>query len=217
MSPVTRILVVDDEELVRSGICFIVSSLPNIEVVGATGSGKEAIILYEQLQPDLVLLDLKMEDLNGVEVASALLNKYPNIKIIILTALINSAVIAKLFKLGIAGFLNKSSGFKEIAQAIQAVSAGHFYTQCTIDRKFKRGKYEVENPLDILSERELQVALLIYYGWKSECICEELEISSSTLKTYCSRLYRKLYVKNPVELAVLMHRFGLLAEDGTLL
>ena len=208
--PVTRIIIVDDESIVRTVICVSLSALPNFQVIAETDSGKEAIRLCEELKPDLVLLDLKMKDLSGLEVAPVLLKKNPALKIIVNSAYLDNSLIPILFSYGVLGFFNKADGFQELTTAIRKVSLGCSYTSLYFKKTELEKKKATLSPLDLLSERELQVALLIYYGMNTHEICKRLKINVSTLKTYRSRLSEKLGIQNDIEITVLVERFKLL-------
>jgi len=210
MHPVIRILVVDDQSLVRSGLCFSLANLANIEVVGQADSGEEALRLCVQLKPDLVLLDFKLADRDGMDIAPALLEAVPNTKILIVTTSVDSSLIPQLFARGVSGFFNKASSHEELLKAIELVCAGRTYICPHMAKKVHHEwNKPLANPFDLLSERELQVVLLVSHGLAHEEICKKLAISTSTLKTYRVRISEKLHVKNDVELILVATRHGL--------
>jgi two-component system invasion response regulator UvrY len=211
MSPPIRILVVDDQSLVRSGICASLAGLPNLEVVGQAASGQEAIQLSATLKPDLILLDLNLPDIAGREVISVLLKETPKVKILILTCSLDTFLIPQFFSCGASGFFNKVDGYKELLKAIEMVNAGHLYVSPEMTRKIQfELNTQLANPFDALSERELQVVLLIHCGFTLDEIAIKLKISGSTCKTYRLRITEKLGVKNDVELILMTARYGLL-------
>jgi two-component system invasion response regulator UvrY len=210
MHPVVRILVVDDQSLVRSGICASLENSPNIQVVGQAASGKEALCLSAQLQPDILLLDLHLADVNGAHIVTALQKSAPNIKILVVTTSMDIFLIPPLFACGVRGFFNKASGHADLVEAILSIQAGSIYVCPRIAKKIHRGhENPLKNPLDALSERELQVLLLIFYGLDHEKICKKLGIRLSTLKTYRMRITEKLHHENDVELTLIGMRYGL--------
>jgi len=207
----TRILVVDDHHLVRSGICLSLQNLTDMTVVGQAASGKEALQLCAELKPDLILLDLKIAETDGRELAPVLLQLSPNSKILIVTSCLDTALIPQLFALGVKGFFNKTDDREELLKAIRTVCAGRQYV-CPRVAKDLNIQVEtlLENPFDLLSERELQVVLLLACGLTHHEICKKLDIHISTLKTYRARFFEKLPAKNDVELVLLAKRYGLL-------
>lgn len=207
---VVRILVVDDQSLVRSGICASLENSPNIQVVGQAASGEEALRLSAQLQPDIVLLDLHLGDVNGVHIAAALQKSAPKIKILVVTTSMDIFLIPALFACGVRGFFNKASGHADLVEAILSIQGGSTYICPHIAKKVHLGQDNaLKNPLDALSERELQVLLLIFYGLDHEKVCKKLGISLSTLKTYRMRITEKLHIENDVELTLIGMRYGL--------
>lgn len=210
MHPVIHILVVDDHSLVRSGLCATIENFPNMQVVGQAASGEEALRLSAQLEPDLVLLDMKLADMEGISIASALQKMLPKTKILVVTTSIDIFLIPALFARGVRGFFNKASDNTHLLEAILTIQAGHTYICPHSAKKMQcQESNALKNPLDALSERELQVVLLIFYGLQQEAICKKLGITVSTLKTYRLRIAEKLHIANDVELVLIGMRYGL--------
>jgi len=212
MHPVIRILVVDDQCLVRSGICANLADVQNIQVIGQASTGQEALELSVQLKPDIILLDLNLPDMDGLQLAMVLQQKAPKTKILIVTTSVDNFLIPKLFACGVKGFFNKTSGCEDILKAIVSIQAGRTYICPNIAKKIKTERNNAStNPFEIVSKRELQVILQIANGSLKEEICEKLSISLSTLKTYRNRVFRKLAIQNDVELTLMLIRYGLLS------
>ncbi len=211
---IMRTLVVDDQSLVCSGICRSISDLHYINVVGKTTSGKEAIALCAALKPDLVLLDLNLPDMEGLEIISGLLEKVPSVRILIVTSSLDASAITQLFASGVSGFFNKVDGYEELAKAIYAVSSGHIYICPWMAKKMHPDAHHSSiNPFDLLSERELQIVLLLCAGFTLEEACPILKSHASTTKTHRLRIFEKLSVRNDVELILVAMRYGFINES----
>jgi two-component system invasion response regulator UvrY len=215
MRPPIRIFIIDDHHLVRAAIACSLEDSLDVEVVGKTGTGREAIELCAQLKPDLVLLDLQVGDMDSFDMVQALRKILPNIKILVVTASADSSLVPNLFAQGVCGFFNKVEGYIELTRAIMLVAGGHSYISPGIAKKMSAiiGKL-LDNPFDALSEREIQIILMVALGLTPEEICGQLGIKASTMKTYRNRFYEKLNVKNDVELTLLASRHGLLIEPS---
>lgn len=214
MSTIIRVFTIDEQYLVRLGLCSVLAGLPNIEVVGHAGSAKEALRLCAQLMPDIILLDHKVSILEGVDIVSALSEVSPKTKFLVITSLLDTSLIPALLAQGVTGFFNKIGGDEELLKAIQLVHAGRTFVSSNIAKRIRLKTDSIlSNPFDLLSERELQVALLLSYGVSQQSICEKLGIGISTLKTYRARFSEKLGIKNDVELTILASRHGLLVEN----
>lgn len=214
MSSIIRVFAMDEQYLVRLGLCSALAGLPNITVVGHAGSAKEGVRACAKLKPDVVLLDLKVLSADGADPVPALLKISPKTKLLVVTSLLDTSWIPALFAKGVTGFFNKIGDDDELLQAIQLVHAGRTYIASSVTHKRHLKADEIlANPFDLLSERELQVILLLCYGVTQEYICLKLDIGVSTLKTYRARFCEKLRIKNDVELTVLASRHGLLLRE----
>ncbi|MDQ2994460.1 MAG: UvrY/SirA/GacA family response regulator transcription factor [Pseudomonadota bacterium] len=211
-----RTLIVDDHPLVRSGIAHMLNNAQGIKVVGEAHSGEDAVKLARELRPDVVLMDLKMEGIGGLEATRKLLRIDPDIKVLVITVCDDDIFPSRLLQAGAAGYLTKGgSSETEMIQAIRAVHSGQRYISPAVAQQlaFKHLTDSDDSPIESLSERELQVMLMIVHGLRPQEISEKLCLSPKTVNSYRYRLFEKLKVKNDVELTLLAIRHGLLNEE----
>lgn len=211
MSEKINILIVDDLDLVRTGIRHMLSDLETINVVGEADGGKLAVKMAKELTPDIVLLDLRMPDMDGLEVTQKIKKFNPKIKILILTAYNDDVYPARLLHVGASGYLTKNTSMEELARAIHEVSEGKRYISPAIAQNLiLKGLDTADSkPFEKLSDRELQVALMIAQGSKAPEISEKLNLSAKTINSYRYRIFDKLQVNGDVELALMAIRHGL--------
>ena len=198
-----RILLVDDHELVRTGVEFLLNAQQNLSVVGVVGSGEEALVATQNLNPDVVLMDINMPGIGGVEASKRLLQRFPDIKIIVLSVHSDGPLPQQLMKMGAKGFLCKDSGVEEMVSAINDVVHGkRFICQEVINHlAFSTlGTGEDLSPFEKLTPRELAVVTMVVDGCSIREIAKVLSITEKTVNTYRYRLHDKLQVKNDVEL-----------------
>lgn len=205
------VLIVDDLDLVRTGIRHMLSGISDINIVGEAEGGKEAVKLVHELSPQVVLLDLRMPDLDGLEVTQKILHDNPKIKVLILTAYNDDIYPARLLHVGAAGYLTKNASMEELVRAIHDVKDGKRYISPDIAQNLilKRLDNVDSKPFERLSDRELQVALMIAQGFKAPEISEKLNLSAKTINSYRYRIFEKLEVDGDVRLALLAIRHGL--------
>lgn len=197
-----KILIVDDHALVRRGIKRLLEDLPDVMVIGESDSGEDALQKVKSLQPDIILLDIKMPGIGGWEVIRRLNKSANQVKIIALTSIATDLFPAKIFKLGVQGYLTKESGVEEMAQAIQKVSKGEKYLSSQIAQNMAMRSLDEQNgsPFDKISEREMQVTIMIASGMTVQEISQKLFLSTKTVNGYRYRVFEKLNIKNDVEL-----------------
>jgi len=214
---VINVLIVDDHDLVRTGIRRILDDVSGIKVVGEAKTGEEAVKLGRKLKPQVVLMDVKMPGIGGYEATRKLLRIDPDMKVLIVTICDNDFYPSRLLQVGAAGYLTKGASMEEMIQAIRAVFSGQRYISPEIASKlaFKHVSDDEESPFDALSERELQVMLMITMGMKVQDIAEKLCLSPKTVNSYRYRIFQKLKVKNDVELTLLAIRHGLVESEDT--
>ena len=207
-------MLVDDHDLVRTGIRKMLDDVSGIKVVGEARSGEEAVKLGRQLKPNVVLMDVKMPGIGGFEATRKLLRGDPDIKVLVVTICTNDLYPARLLQIGASGYLTKGCTMEEMVQAIRAVHAGQRYISPEIASRlaFKHVSEQEDSPFDQLSERELQVMLMITMGMKVQDIAEKLCLSPKTVNSYRYRIFEKLKVKNDVELTLLAIRHGLVGS-----
>ncbi|WP_394176925.1 UvrY/SirA/GacA family response regulator transcription factor [Thalassotalea litorea] len=211
-----KVLLVDDHDLVRTGIRRILEDVKGIKVISEVATGEEAVQFCRQIEPDVVLMDMNMPGIGGLEATKKILRYVPDCKIIILTVHVEDPYPAKVMQIGASGFLSKSAGCDEMVQAIKAVNAGQRYLPASIAQKMALSQFnsDNDNPFNALSERELQIMLMITRGEKVTDISEQLSLSSKTINSYRYRMFEKLSVSNDVELTHLAIRYGLVSSEA---
>ncbi|HEY5604838.1 MAG TPA: UvrY/SirA/GacA family response regulator transcription factor [Gammaproteobacteria bacterium] len=208
------VIIVDDHELVRSGITRLLSDVPGIEVVSEASSGEEAIQLVRQHQPDVILMDVNMPGIGGFEATRKLVQMYPDLKVIVVTIHLDDPFPSRMLQVGAVGYLTKGCGVDEIVTAIREVYAGRRYISAEVAQQLalKLLPSGEESPFDMLSPRELQVMLMLTQGTKVQEISDKLCLSPKTVSTYRHRLYDKLGVSSDVALTRLAMRYGVVDD-----
>lgn len=211
-----KVLIVDDHALVRMGIRRLLDDLPDMEVVADAESGEQALTLVKTHKPDVVLLDMKMPGIDGWEVTRRLKKSHPQIKVIAVTALYAEPLPTRVLQLGAMGYLTKESGAEEMAAAIRKVARGEKYLSAEIAQKMAINSVESvqESPFDLLSEREMQVMLMITTGMNVQDIADRLFLSSKTINGYRYRMFEKLGIKNDVELTFLAMKYRVIEKPN---
>ena len=207
-----RVLVVDDHDLVRTGISRMLADVDGLQVIGQADSGETAIRMARELKPDVVLMDVKMPGIGGLEATRKLLRSYPDIKVIAVTVCEEDPFPTRLLQAGAAGYLTKGAALEEMIQAIRMVFAGQRYISPQIAQQLALKAFQPQNngsPFDLLSEREIQIALMIANCQKVQTISDKLCLSPKTVNTYRYRIYEKLTITSDVELALLAVRHGM--------
>lgn len=211
-----NVLLVDDHDLVRAGISRLLSDVPGIKVIGEAKSGEDAVKIAREKHPNVVLMDVKMPGIGGLEATRKMLRLDSNIKVIALTVCSEEPFPSKLLQAGAVGYLTKGADLEEMVNAIRIVYSGKRYLGPEIAQQlaFKTIQDNEQSPLDNLSERELQVMIMITNGEKVQAISDKLCLSSKTVNTYRYRLFEKLSVESDVELTHLAMRHGLLDTEN---
>jgi two-component system, NarL family, invasion response regulator UvrY len=212
-----QVLLVDDHDLVRAGIRRMLDDTKGIKVVAEARKGEEALVLAKDIRPNVVLMDVKMPGIGGLEATRKLLRIDPDIKVLVVTVCSDDLFAAKLLQAGASGYLTKNASMAEMVQAIRAVHSGQRYISPSVAQQlaFKHISDKEESPFSSLSERELQVMDMITRGCKSQEISEKLNLSPKTVNSYRYRIFEKLDVKNDVELTLLAIRHGLVDSTNT--
>ena len=209
-----NVLLVDDHDLVRAGIRLLIQDLDNsLEVIEAS-SGEESISIVERGGIDIVFMDIVLPGIDGVTAALRLLQLDTNIKIIMLSGRNEGPVPKTLLQSGVCGYMTKSSATEEIKNAIDAANRGEFYLSPDLSSQFDidtlNSDGSDENPFDRLSQREMQVVLLILQGNKTSDASDSLVLNAKTISTYKRRAFEKLEVENTTELVKLAIACGVL-------
>jgi len=207
-----RVLVVDDHDLVRAGITRMLADMDGLKVVGQAESGEEALKKTRELKPDVVLMDVKMPGIGGLEATRKLSRSNPDIKVIAVTVCEEDPFPTRLLQAGAAGYLTKGAALEEMVQAIRLVFAGQRYISPQIAQQLALKSFQPQqsgSPFDLLSEREIQIALMIANCEKVQSISDKLCLSPKTVNTYRYRIFEKLSITSDVELALLAVRHGM--------
>lgn len=210
-------LIVDDHDIVRAGISRLLGDINGIEVVGQASNGEEAIQLSKTLKPHVILMDVRMPGIGGLEATRKMLRNDPNLKVIALTVCGEEPFPSKLLQAGASGYLTKGADLEQMINAIRSVHAGKRYIGPEIAQQLALKTVTDGDgaPLDLLSERELQVMIMITQGQKVQQISEKLCLSPKTVNSYRYRLFDKLGVASDVELTHFAIRHGILDTETT--
>ena len=196
------VFLADDHAVVRDGLRYMLGAQPDIRVVGDTADGREAVKRGVELQPDVVIIDINMPELNGIEASIQILNECPIIKIIILSMYATEEHIFRALKAGVRGYLLKETAGIEVVDAVRAVYEGSRHLSEKISDKVidnyvrQREGAEARGPLEKLSPREREVLQLVVEGKSSAEIAEILCLSPKTVETYRSRMMQKLGISD---------------------
>ncbi|MGK4341150.1 response regulator transcription factor GacA [Ectopseudomonas oleovorans] len=207
-----RVLVVDDHDLVRTGITRMLADIDGLQVVGEACTGEEALLKVRELKPDVVLMDVKMPGIGGLEATRKLMRSHPDIKVVAVTVCEDEPFPTRLLQAGAAGYLTKGAALDEMVQTIRLVFAGQRYINPQIAQQLALKSFQPQNsgsPFDLLSEREIQIALMIANCHKVQNISDKLCLSPKTVNTYRYRIFEKLSITSDVELALLAVRHGM--------
>lgn len=206
-----QVLLIDDHELVRSGVEHLLNQDPDIEVIAVGSSGEDAVSLSRKLNPDIILMDVNMPGMGGVEAAKRILLSNPKSKIIALSVHEDGLIPMQLIKLGAKGYLNKGCPVDEMIKAILSVHQGGQYISAEVASKMVfSNAQKTPNAFDNLSERELQITLKLINGHSIQEVARSLSISPKTVNTHRYRMHEKLNVKNDVEMMRLAAQHGLI-------
>jgi NarL family two-component system response regulator LiaR len=215
-APVIRILVVDDHAVVRKGILALLATEPGIEVVGEASTGLEAVERAESVRPDLVLMDLKLPDLDGVEAMRRIRARRPETQILVLTSFSSDALLFPAVKAGAVGYLLKDARPEELVQAIRDSAAGKTCLTPAVARRllaeFSRQK-PLPEPAEPLTVREQELLRELARGLSNDQIAEALHISEATVRTHVSHILAKLSLTNRTQAALYALRQGLASLD----
>lgn len=217
MSKIT-VVIADDHELFRQGTRNLIENEEDIEVVGEAVNGKEAIEMVEKLKPDIVLMDISMPEVNGIEATKRIKIIRPSTAVIILTAYDNDKYISALLEAGAAGYLLKNVRGTELINAIRSVFTGESVLHPVIAQKVlsrfasDKGKHEPVQDIEI-SERELEILKLAAKGMSNQDIADSVFVSRRTVQTHLANIFRKMDVSSRTEAVLRSIKTGLLSID----
>lgn len=215
-----RVLVVDDHELVRSGITRMLADNPDIDVIGQASSGEEAIECVRENRPDIVLMDIRMPGIGGLEATRRILRIDDSIRVIVVTACADDPYPARVMQSGATAYITKGADIQEMVRAIRKAHSGQRYISPEIAQKMALkqlgGERDEDGELSLferLSEREMQIAMMVVDCQKVQDISDKLCLSPKTVNSYRYRIFEKLEISSDVELALMAVRLGLLDAD----
>jgi DNA-binding NarL/FixJ family response regulator len=223
--PKIRVLAVDDQRVVRDGLAMLLGLLPDVEVVGTAANGEEALALADQLRPDVILMDLRMPRVDGVEATRRLRASHPQIKVVVLTTYADDRSVLDALRAGALGYLTKDAGADEIRQALQRVTSG----QASLDPAVQMHLVEAiattsqpppdpaspsapptAEPPDGLTPREAEVLTLIAAGLSNAEIADRLYLSEATIKSHVNHLFPKIGARDRAQAVGYAYRHGLI-------
>ncbi|RJE91327.1 DNA-binding response regulator [Paenibacillus sp. 1011MAR3C5] len=209
-----KVLLVDDHEMVRIGLAAVLDTEDGIEVVGEASNGVDGIRLAQSYRPDVVLMDLVMEGMDGVETTAKLLETHPDCKVIVLTSFIDDSKIYPVIEAGAFSYLLKTSRASEIAEAIRAAARGQSVLESQVAAKmmnrFRAPKQQEQPRLhDDLTEREMDVLKRVAQGKSNQEIADELFIGVKTVKFHVTNIFNKLNVEDRTQAAIYAHKQGI--------
>ena len=208
------VMLADDHAVVRDGLRALLEGGNELQVVGVAGNGREAVAEALRLRPDIVIMDIAMPELDGVEATRRIVERCPETRVLILSMYLSAEHIYRALQAGAQGYVLKESAGEEVVDAIRALRAGkrylsHRITETVIDDYLREGTNV--SPLDSLSLRERDVLQLVVEGRTNAAIAQALSLSPKTVETYRARIMKKLKVKDTVELVKFSMRHGLIS------
>ena len=206
-----RVFIIDDHALVRTGLNLILSSENDIEVVGDAESGEEALPLIRKLKPDVVLCDLHLPGLSGLEVTERIIKSEQGSRVIIVSVLQDGPMPKRLLEAGAPGYVGKGGDAAELWRAIREVARGKRFLASGIAQNLALAGIDGgASPFDTLSPREMEIALMLIQGLRQDAIAKRLSLSAKTVNTYKARLSEKLDINDSIALARLASRYGIM-------
>lgn len=203
---VIRVLLVDDHEIVRLGLMTLINDQENMEVVGEAGTASEALRAVQELQPQVVLMDVRLPGEGGIEAARQITERYPETKVVMLTSFADDELVVRAIRAGAVGYVLKQVGNEELLRAISAAAHGDALldpatTSRLLSRVREAERKADENAFRDLSDRELEVLAEVTHGKSNAEIGEVLNLSEKTVRNYVSSILDKLALNNRIELA----------------
>lgn len=204
MADLIRVLIADDHTIVRSGVRLLLAAEPDIEVVGEALNGREAVTQAESLQPDVILMDITMPEMDGLEATRQIKSRYPDIHVLVLTMHRSDEYFFEMLQAGASGYVLKGAETSELINAVRVVSRNEVFLYPTMAQKLVQGYLSLvewdEDNLPSLSPREREILRLLAEGYSNKEIAEKLVVSPSTVHTHRSNLMEKLELSNRREL-----------------
>ncbi len=214
-----RILVADDHAVIRQGLCALLEKEPDIEVLGGVENGRKALELVRELAPDIVIMDISMPNLNGIDATSKIREDWPNTKIIALSMHSRRRFVTEMLKAGVSGYILKECLFDELMEAIRTVLNGGIYlspkiTGLVVDDYVKRLSTKFQPNAPLLTEREREVLQLLAEGKSTKQIALMLHVSAKTIESNRRNIMEKLGIHSVAELTKFAVREGLTSLES---
>ena len=209
-----KILLVDDHQILRDGIRSLVKGYDDMEVIGEAADGREALDMVEKLSPDVVIMDISMPDLNGIDATRMIINEAPDVKVIALSMHHDKQFVSEIFKAGASGYLIKDSAFDELEHALRIVMSGQTYinpqiASLVVESLVNQSVTPNPKSFSLLTEREREVLQLIADGKSTKQIAIDLNVSSKTIESHRRQVMGKLNVRSVADLTKFAIREGL--------
>lgn len=210
-----KVIIVDDHQLVRVGTRRLLEDIHGIEVIGDACSGEEAVTMVRKHKPDVVLMDVQMPGIGGLEATRRCLLAHPRVKVLAVTIYEDEPYPSKLLNVGASGYLTKRADVDEMLLAIRKVYAGKRYISAEIAQQLALRPFSKAgaSPFDQLSLREMQITLMVIMGHRVQEISEKLSLSPKTVNSYRYRVFEKLDLKNDVGLTKLAIKHGVIDAE----
>ena len=212
-----RVYLIDDHALVRTGMKMILTGEVDMEVVGDADNGEDALRQIRSLKPDVVLCDLHLPGLSGLEITERITRGDLETKVIIVSVLEDGPLPKRLLEAGACGYIGKAGDATELLRAVREVARGKRYLGTNVAQNMALSNMSgSESPFDGLSPRELEVAMLLIQGLRQEDIAKRLSLSAKTVNTHKTRLFQKVGIQDNIALARLAAQYGLLDPTRSL-
>lgn len=214
-----RVILADDHTLVRAGIRTLLEKMPGVVVVGEAVDGREALHLVKQHRPDVVLMDISMAGLNGLDAAARITAEFPEVRVLMLSMHNNEEYYMRALRAGVAGYLLKKAATAELAAALQRVARGEIYLSQEISRRLVKkfllhGVAERKSPLEQLTDRQREILQLIAEGQNTKGIADILQVSPKTVEYHRMKLMKGLNVHDIPGLVRFAMRMGLVSQES---
>ncbi|OQR63725.1 DNA-binding response regulator [Streptomyces maremycinicus] len=217
-----RVLIADDQEMVRQGFTVLLNAHPGIEVIGQAVHGLDAVAKVDELAPDVVLMDIRMPELGGIDATHRITLAHPHIKVLVLTTFDLDEYVYDALRAGASGFLLKDASADRLAEAVRVVAAGDALLAPVITRKLiaefsrldGRPRAPLKERVGDLTERETEVLTLIAQGLSNAEIADHLFVAEQTVKTHVGRILVKLGLRDRTQAAVFAYESGLVRPSG---
>jgi two-component system invasion response regulator UvrY len=206
-----RVFVVDDHVLVRSALCVLLDAQAELAVVGQAESGEDALPVLRRLRPDVLVCDLHLPGISGLEVTERVVRGEYGTRVIMLSALQDGPMPRRAIAAGASAYVGKGHDAAELLRAIRETARGKRYLASGIAQQLALSRIDGSDasPFDLLSPRELEVAMLLMRGMRQEDIAQRLSLSAKTINTHKTRLFEKLGIRDPIALARMASRYGM--------